>query len=117
MQKQAKKCGRNCCPLHETVTVMQDRFSEELKSQVVGIYNEYKDRDGVLHQSDTKTSDENCVEMAPPKPHQPINVRKPSTVEKQIKNLAEGSERAWNINKQLLRAVAELHVEMTKLKS
>ena len=57
---------------------MQDRFSEELKSQVVGIYNEYKDRDGVLHQSDTKTSDENCVEMAPPKPHQPINVRKPS---------------------------------------
>ena len=95
---------------------MQDRFSEELKSQVVGIYNEYKDRDGVLHQSDTKTSDENCVEMAPPKPHQPINVRKPSTVKKQIKNLAEGSERAWNINKQLLRAVAELHVEI-KLKS
>ena len=103
--------------LLETGIVMQDRFSEELKSQVVGIYNDYKDRGGALHQPVNKTSDETCVEMAPPKPQQPVTIKKPSTVEQQIKILTEGSERAWNVNKQLLTAVAELHAEITKLKS
>ena len=57
------------------------------------------------------------VEMAPPKPQLSVLRRKPTDVEIQLKNLAEGSEKAWTTNKLLLKAVEELPAEVAKLKS
>ena len=77
-------------------------------AQVVKIFNENKDKDTSSQADEPMVTHASNVEMAPPKPQLSVLRRKPTDVEIQLKNLAEGSEKAWTTNKLLLKAVEEL---------
>ena len=106
--------------LIETRIISEAAFSEELKTKVMNIYNEVKERGGPTH----NTMDQRPIDMeqdgkemmAPPRPKITV-ARKPTEVEIQIKKLLDNSETLYNSNVRLLKSVAEMHEEISKLRA
>ena len=106
--------------LLETMVINEAAFSEELKAQVVTIYNDVKERGGPFQASANRVTMDVDQEgeglMAPPKPRS-TSSRKPTEVELQIKKLLDNSESLYNSNVRLLKAVSEMHEEIAKLRT